>query len=50
MGNFLHGQDNLKPQNKSFIRRLRKLKLDAVHEIFKDYVKNYVQYKHLDAE
>jgi hypothetical protein len=38
----LHGEDNLKPLNKTFIRRLNKLKLDAVHDIFKDYVVNYV--------
>jgi hypothetical protein len=50
MGNFLHGEENLKPQNKSFIRRLKKLQLFAVHDIFKDYVANYLLVKALDAE
>lgn len=40
MGNYLKSDSNLKDTNKVVVKRLRKLRLFDVHEIFQDFFSN----------
>jgi hypothetical protein len=52
MGNyfFQNATAELKPGNKLIIKRLRRLQLETVIEIFKDYVANHYPNETLNAE
>lgn len=50
MGNYLNFPSDIKPSNKSLLKKLRRIRLEKVLEIFRDYVENVHPNETLDAE